>query len=343
MVGDLRLSTNEFHFDRGLSPKFLDALGALTEADSPQGRWWRDLITHPDLIRAIRKDALDFYYLGQRIFHIAWDKGQIVPQTHFKYLVRQKQDYLRLQPDNQFAPDPKAFMWSEYKSPATLKDMLKAASVYAGPEKMGLHALIKNSLSDKVRVIDVEVSFTRDEDSNTPSEDWTASTRRLDRIDVVTQEERDGSTWFVFHEAKHFTNKELRASSKSPPPVVEQIERYRKAIQKHKASIERAYKKVLSDQDVITSLAQKASAKGDAPKARMQDCQAILSSSRPFQVDPEPRLIIFGFDQDQKKGEIWSKHYERLHGEFNLAVYAAGDPKTAKGAFASPLSNQRNA
>jgi hypothetical protein len=47
-------------------------------------------------------------------------------------------------------------MWSEYKSPATLKDMLKAASVYAGPEKTGLHALIKNSLSDKVRVVDVE-------------------------------------------------------------------------------------------------------------------------------------------------------------------------------------------
>jgi hypothetical protein len=341
MVGGCRLSTTEFHFDRGLSPKFLDALGALTEADSPQGRWWRDLITHPDLIRAIRKDSLDFYYLGQRIFHVAWDKGLIVPKTHFKYLVRQKQDYIRLQPDSQFAPDPKAFMWSEYKSPATLKDMLKAASVYAGPEKMGLHALIKNSLSDKVRVIDVEVSFTRDEEGDTPSEDWTAPTRHLDRIDVVTQEERDGSTCFVFHEAKHFTNKELRASSKSTPPVVEQIERYRRAIQKHKAGIERTYKKVLFDQDAITSLAQKVSVKGYDRKERIQDCPAIPSSSHTFQVDPDPRLIIFGFDQDQKKGEIWNKHYDRLHGEFCLTVYAAGDPKSAKGAFLSPPSNSQ--
>ncbi len=154
----------------------------------------------------------------------------------------------------------------------------------------------------------------------------------------MTQEERAGSTSFVFHEAKHFTNKELRATSKNPPPVVEQIERYRKAIQKHKASIERTYKKVLFDQDIITSLAQNASSKGDDTKARMQDCPAVPSSSRTFQIDPEPRLIIFGFDQDQKKGEIWNKHYDRLHGEFGLTVYAAGDPKSAKGAFQSPPS-----
>jgi hypothetical protein len=51
-----------------------------------------------------------------------------------------------------------------------------------------------------------------------------------------------------------------------------------------------------------------------------------------MEIDPEPRLIIFGFDQDQREDTIWRHHFERLKEEFSLTVYAVGDPASSKGA-----------
>jgi len=333
MVGDCRVSAQGFQFDRGLSKDFQKGLEKLIV--SPDGLWLKDLLLHPDIIPAVRKDSLNFYYCGCSIFRVVWHGQNIVADTHYKYLLRQKQAYVPLDSNNVFEYDPKDFMWSAYKGPATLKDMMKAASVYAGPEKSGLHCLIKNSLSNQVAVIDVEVSFTRDDNADTPPEDGTRAKTAFDRLDVVTLEASGSETKLVFHEAKHFTNKELRTSPGKTPPVVEQLKRYQETIEKHKSDITRTYKQVRSDLGFLAALKQKASSEINSSKSPNVLPHPLLSSVGALQIDPKPRLIIFGFDQDQKKGEIWKKHSERLHGEFGLTIYAAGDPKTAKGAFAS--------
>jgi hypothetical protein len=54
-----------------------------------------------------------------------------------------------------------------------------------------------------------------------------------------------------------------------------------------------------------------------------------------LEVDTEPRLIVFGFDKDQKEGLVWNPHRERLVDELGLTVYAVGNPKTKTGGAAA--------
>jgi hypothetical protein len=332
MVGGNLMSAAEFQFDRGLSKEFHEALDHLV--DSPDALWLKDLLLHPDIIPAVRKNSLNFYYCGGSIFRLTWTGKGIAAHTHFKYLIRQKQDYIGLGPNDRFEFDPKDCMWSEYKSPTTLKDMMKTASVYAGPEKTGLHALIEGNANESVDIIDVEVNFTREGGGDLSPEEIDNPKRRFDRLDVATLEDKDGAQRLVFHEAKHFTNKELRAGAGKTPPVVEQIQRYRQTIQKYKADITKAYEQVRRDLAALASLRERVASESSYPKSRMLTRHPLLLSSNSFQIDPEPRLIVFGFDQDQKNGDVWKKHYDRLHGEFGLTVYAVGDPKVAKSAFA---------
>ncbi len=178
--------------------------------------------------------------------------GRIVPKTHAKYLIRQEQAHAEMNPDLSFAGPVGGTVWKSYKGPATLKDMLKAAAALAGPEKFGLHNLIKNSPD----VIDVEIALdgptaapveaTTVEEQTEIGEAIEAAEAATDltlgssdksgkdnRLDVATLKDRNGSIHLVFHEAKHFGNKELRAkrrakgdAKRSDPKVLEQIDRY---------------------------------------------------------------------------------------------------------------------
>jgi hypothetical protein len=259
------MSTN-FQFDRGLSQGFHDELQRLI--GDPKALWLRDLLLHPDIVLAVRKNSLNFYYCGGSIFRLTWTGKTIAAHTHFKYLVRQKQDYVELGSNNHFDFDPKNCMWSEYESPTTLKDMMKTASVYAGPEKTGLHALIKGSANGNVAIVDVEANFTREGGvEDPPPEEIANPKRRFDRLDVVTLEESNGAIRLVFHEAKHFTNKELRAGPNEKPPVVEQIERYRETIDTYKSDIAKTYQQVRRDLLALAALAERASEESGKSKS----------------------------------------------------------------------------
>lgn len=49
---------------------------------------------------------------------------------------------------------------------------------------------------------------------------------------MATLEDRDHpkQAWLVFHEAKHYTNPELKAAPKRRPPILNQIGRYKGSI-----------------------------------------------------------------------------------------------------------------
>ncbi len=44
-------------------------------------------------------------------------------------------------------------------------------------------------------------------------------------------------------------------------------------------------------------------------------------------IDTEPRLVVFGFDEDQRDGTVWGRHRTRLAQEFGLQVYAVGSTR----------------
>lgn len=338
-MGDRSLSAS---FRKFLSPAFVKALHELVE--SPQGQWWRDVLAHTDLVLAVRHDSLNVYHRGGSIFRVVLQDGRVVPETHFKYLVRQRQGLAAMAADGTFVHDRSEALWSSYEGRTTLNEMIAAARSLAGPEKTGLHALIKTT----PRVIDVEVAFrsvanSAEEPASSDDihvlaepDDATAEADKpvhddgglhQDRLDAVTLEDRDGQLWVVFHEAKHFANAELRAGQNRPPQVSKQIARYRRSIEHHAAEIKSSYRDVCQALSALHSMHLKVQSSGPAP-AGLDPLIARAAEGETLHVDIEPRLIVFGFDKDQKEGSIWQRHRERLTKEFGLTVYAIGNPST---------------
>jgi hypothetical protein len=259
--------------------------------------------------------------------------GRIVPKTHAKYLVRQRQSHAEMSPDLSFSGPDDGTVWKRYAGPATLKDMLKAAAALAGPEKFGLHSLIRNSL----HVIDVEIALDgsvptpiddgRDAEEQTEiseaidaADEVSLDGRKANRLDVATLEDRNDGIHLVFHEAKHFGNKELRAkkgaSEAIDPPVLGQIERYSSTLMEHGKRLASEYAAVCRSLLVIDGMRQSLLENpGKHSPRKALDADSLITRvalGAPLQVDFEPRLIVFGFDHDQKEGEVWKRHRNHL-------------------------------
>ena len=316
----------------GVSDAFLDSLEKLAHQDQS---WWRDVLLRDDVMLAVRHKSLNVYHRGGSIFRIKdWGNRAVPPKTHVKYLVRQQQVYAELV-DGEFKPGPNAFSWSRYEGPTTLDDMIRSAAALAGPEKTGLHALV---IGSPKKVIDVEVSLERADDAE-PSEgpvgqDEPASKTKpvhgQDRLDVATLERRKDGIYVVFHEAKHFSNSGLRSKS-GTPAVVKQIRRYRNTIKLHAPDLAQRYQAVcraLVRLDAMRRAVRNVARSGLDPLI-LEVANGVVD----LQVDSNPRLIVFGFDGDQKKGLLNSYLDKLCKAEPKLHIYPVGDPASARGAF----------
>ena len=318
-----------------VSDAFLDNLSELARRD---GSWWQDVLLRDDVFIAVRNNSLNVYHRGASIFRIDDNgRGKIRPWTHVKYLVKQQQLLAELMDDGRFKPNN--IGWSHYESPNTLKDMIRSAADLSGVEKTELHPLVLGSSN----VIDVEVSLLRPVDPESaddalPLSDQfqTAqeSTRKQDRLDVVTLEDRPDGIFVVFHEAKHFSNAALRA--KAEPSVIGQMRRYHKAIVHHEAALRKRY------EAVCVALVRLHEMRIDARKAvpdpkpladLNQMVRDVAAGKMPIQVDPDPRLVVFGFDANQKDGR-WKNEKARLK-EFlpGIKIKDVGNTKSAKDFF----------
>lgn len=354
---------------RGLSANFLAELERL--AGAPDGQWWRDVLCHPDVVVAVRRQALNVYHRGASIFLAEWVNGRIAPKTHVKYLVRQRQAHALLDAEDRFAFEADAMLWHRYEGAQTLTDMLRAAASLAGPEKIGLHALLTGS----PHVVDVEIvlqggtesvptlAFQSDPDDeraeiveaidtaeaavaetganeSVPVAPGSSSplppsaSPRTDRLDVATLEERDGAIHLVFHEAKHFANKELRAGPSRTPPVLDQIARYQTTITQHQTRLAQEYVEVCRSLRTIHTLRTAVREETGLPsKAPLHPLIARVADGAPLVVDPEPRLVVFGFDDDQRTGRVWGQHRQRLEAALGVRrFYAVGNTRAKTGA-----------
>lgn len=108
----------------------------------------------------------------------------------------------------------------------------------------------------------------------------------------------------VFYVAKHFKNIELRAKG-GEPHVANQIRSYSTILDENREMISTSYRKVFSNLLNLSGLSDR------YPK-REHMMRAVIEDRKPLEIDANPKLLIFGFDADQKIGKAWKPHKEKL-------------------------------
>ena len=291
-------------FKRGLSDEFIAALAELAQKSG----WWQDVLADASLIIGIRDEEFDAYWHGQSIFHANFKGRRVNVNTHVKYLLDPDlSDRIDLNEDGTFPiPVELAPMLTSYAL-GTLKKLKKAADLFSGLEKQGVHAIAQSNEN----IVDVEITL-----------DATGldTKRKHPRIDIAAFEQRADDVELVFWEAKLFANKELRAKEPASPKVVGQINEYKQVLQKRETEVLSSYCRVAKNLVAIAEMSGGVRVVGPAIRAVAEWGKLWISS--PANVG----LLIFGFDDDQKaEGGIGHKHFEKLKDQLGAeSVRACG-------------------
>ena len=284
---------DESVFSRGLDDYFVQELNNLyKDVDS----YWRRFVDDPDLFLAIRDNYINFYYLGNSLLRLEWKSASkcIVGQIHYKYLLKpnlEGREYAEIKNGETRLPKPPDELFS--KTIEDLDALKRASGVYSGDEKTGVHQIaMKNPL-----VLDLEIAF--------------GGGGSAPRIDLAAIQVTNDAATLVFYEAKHFSNSELRAQDE--PKVLQQLATYSKLLEVNREAIEKSYK------TVCNNLCNLAGVNDQRPE-RNRMLQG-LGDGFQLCIDPEPRLLVFGFDSDQKNGKVWRKHRDKLRDHRKLKCW----------------------
>lgn len=281
-------------FKRGLGDHFMAALAELAQKPG----WWRDVLRDASLIIGIRDEAFDVYWNGQSIFHADFECGRVNVDTHVKYLLDpDRSDRVALRDDGTFPVTPTPIL-TKYV-PGTLNKLKRAADLFSGMEKQGVHAIVRANED----IVDVEIRLDAKD---------LGTERNQPRMDIAAFEQRSDDVKLVFWEAKLFANKELRTSGCSEPKVVTQIKEYEQVLQARQNGVLDSYCCVARNLVAIAEMSGDARHVGPAIRAVANGKK--LSMSSPANVG----LVIFGFDADQKaEGGIGYKHFEKLRSQLD--------------------------
>lgn len=302
------------NFNRGISnPDFI----AVLNEEYKSGGWWRQIVDDRDLFIAIRNEYINVYYKGNSLFKISYN-GNLVAETHYKYLVRPDAEPFLVKASNgtSFAYDANQYAIRDLNEIDSIK---KASSVYSGIEKEGIQKIIQSNDN----IIDLEIALTNEalRDEMEPDTEKKRSTAK--RIDFAALQKKDELYEVVFFEAKHFSNKELRAQEKAK--VLEQIDTYKELLSQYKDKIIGSYKRVCRNFSEIL------------PDSRCAQDIVDIAQGKPLNVDLQPRLVVFGFDGDQQNGAYWEKHKTKLmEGVGTQNFLAKGDPSEFTNGIAKP-------
>ena len=143
--------------------------------------------------------------------------------------------------------------------------------------------------------------------------------RAADRIDYAAiQRKTDGRPSIVFFEAKRFDNKELR-SGKGDPSVIGQTNKYKEFIVENLPDFRKSYGRVCQN---LVDLG--------LPRIDPLVKEAAANPGQ-LEVDPDVRLVDFGFDEDQRDGGVWKKHKTKLDEHFGKRLLLKGSPSEFTG------------
>jgi hypothetical protein len=295
-----------FVFKRGINEDFVERLNA----EYKRGGWWQAMASDPSLFIAMRDGYVNVYYSGNSLLKLTLDGERLAGEIHYKYLLRPDMPKLYVPVDGGKVKltDAAAYLRADLSDVSALK---RVAAVYGGEEKGGVHQIVL----DNPCVVDVEIAF------GLGGSDKTAPATR--RIDFAALRPAPNGAEVVFYEAKLFDNKELRASGDNMPPVIEQIEGYRKLLVEHAADIAKSYKAVCANLLALKGVKERYAAASDL-------LAGVASSEMALYVSNEVRLAVFGYDADQEKGEVWAKHRKKLDNALGQKLLLKGGSKDCK-------------
>lgn len=188
-------------------------------------------------------------------------------KTHLKYasvIENSDKDYLT---ENEIS---KKNLISDFqKNYPRIKENCK---LYSGIEAIGVSEIYHTYSylsNNRIVVLDIEISFDVLEKS---------SGKTQERIDILLYDLKNQTLKFV--EAKHYSNPEIW--SRTSPEVIEQIEKYETQIKRNKKEILLAYENHIKAINAIFD----------------------LKLPIPEKIEDKVTLLIFGFDDDQKKGRL---------------------------------------
>lgn len=289
-------------FERGIkNPKFLDALNDLRK--DPES-FWSHMVEDKDLFIGIRNESINVYYQGNSLAKITFYKGQVKYSTHYKFLINPDINNPYIETEGDIFQTQKligAFI-SSIKQINLIK---RAINVYSGEEKSGVHTISLKASN----VLDVEIALEKENVEDN------IGRKTTDRIDFLRVEEHNCQLRLVFYETKHYSNKEIRASKENDAPVLDQLKRYEKSLEKHKADIITSYKLVCQNLQKLNIIGNRLNI-------------SSIADGNSFEIDPWPRLVIFGFDQDQKDGIIFKFHMDKLKSKIGKRLIIKGGAKS---------------
>lgn len=266
-------------FIRGIKDE--NFINALNELYKDENSFWHMMINDKELFIAIRKEYLNVYYKGQSICRLFY-KDIIKGATHKKYLGIDEPGYFYSE-NGEFSNEK-----SKIKSLSEIIQLKENINKYVGKEKDKSYTEIINN---EKCILDVEIAFVRPKVVKPTKK----SEYEISSIDYLALEsDSNDKPSLVFYEAKHFTNSEIR--SRTEPKVIGQIKRYKQALKDHNDEIIRSYK-LVSKNLLDLHILDKRNYKGT-------DIQMNI-----LRIDPEPRLIIFGNNQNS----VNNKHLKKLH------------------------------
>ncbi|MCX7098572.1 MAG: hypothetical protein NTV43_11790 [Methylococcales bacterium] len=298
-------------FDREISDEMINALNKQYEDENS---WWRKLADHDDTLIAIREKYLNVYFNGCNVAKVELKNKKLKASIHYKYLLKNKikSPYIE-QIDKEFKITKHADLF--ITSLLDFKDILGATKAYGGIEKIGVHKIIRANQN----IIDTEIAF-----SGAKSDEDDDSGKKNSRIDFCAIQKEDGKLLLRFFEAKIYSNKELKAEPSRKIKVISQLNRYHHILENQNADILSAYKKLIRNAADI---------KGKNILGNILENYPDINT---LKIDPVPRLVIFGYDDDQKKGENFKKHMDALRAELGKSrLLLKGDPKGFKAGISS--------
>ena len=259
-------------FKKGLKEDFIEALNREYGKDDS---WWKQIVNDEDLFIAIRDNYLDVYYQGNQVMKLSQEKGKLIGETHHRYLFGGNR-YLRSH-NGVIGSDQFDNVERLSSFGTDLQKIKNASRAYAGDERKGVHSIIRRNYN----TIDVEVALPQKRNG----QKGTAK-----RIDFAAFQETDGGSLELrFFEAKYFSNPELRAKNGGRPDVLKQIETYERLLKDQKGALKEAYADAIDDLLELEGIA-------DDRKKTLKQCK-----DQGFEVCILPRLVIFGFDDSQKR------------------------------------------
>lgn len=268
-------------FKRYLSPEMTTALD---REYSKENSWWCTLTDHEDTLIAIRDGYLNVYRNGCNLAKVEFRNGSLVASIHYKFLMKKNinSPYIACSEGRpQITNTSDLFI----NSLCEIGDIKYWTDKLGGDEKTGVHRIICSNPN----IIDTEIAISDESDDDDI---------KNSRIDFCAIQEENGRLFLRFFEVKHYSNNALRAKGDTPPKVLSQLMEYQTKLGSQSDTILKAY---------IDAIRITAQIEGNNILGK----SVASSELEKLEVDPQPRLVVFGYDDDHKNGRFWS-HMEKL-------------------------------